>query len=145
MAICDYNDNIGRGLEILVEGMIEALEVKAKHESVDVVFSRELVELETMIGVMEKAHGNTLPAMFVGLNLLARALFERVYRNLQTSRREDFAKECREVGKAFILLLAETERRHQDLRSTKGKEVAPYQLAKELAEWVVRQTPLGKS
>lgn len=146
MAICGYNDKIGKGLTILVEGMIEALEKKAEAASVSEVFVREMVELNTMIATMQKAQGSTLPEMFVGLNFLAKALFERVQRQLNDAKGgETIASECRAVGEEFIDLLSRTEKRHEVLRSTSGKDVPAEELARELAEWVVMQSEVRKA
>ena len=124
---------------MLVDGMVEALEKKAKEASVHEVLDRERIELETMISTMQKAHGDTLPEMFVGLNHLAKALFERVQSNLKDSKSEDLGTECRAVGEAFVYLLSETEKRSEQLRATSGKNIPPDKFAKELAEWVLRQ------
>jgi|GEM_PF-2268624 hypothetical protein len=138
MAICGYNHQIGAGLQTLVEGMITALEQKARKDIVTNVLDRELIELDNMIAVMRNGSAETLPSMFVGLNLMARALFEQVRANLRVSGGEDLAGECRRVGDAFVKLLAETEERHVEQRA-KRVEAPAAEMAAELAEWVVKE------
>lgn len=140
MAICGYNDKIGDGLRILVEGMIEALEKKAESASANEVLDRELIELEAMISTMKRARGDTLPEMFVGLNMLAKALFERVQNNLRQTNGEDIARECKSVGKAFIHLLSETEKRNEFQKLAMAKNMPVDKLATALAEWVLSQS-----
>ncbi|TAK93478.1 MAG: hypothetical protein EPO07_18075 [Verrucomicrobia bacterium] len=140
MSICGYNDKIGQGLQILVEGMIEALEKKAAVTSVSQVLDREIIELDTMITTMRK-DGDTLPEMFVGLNILAKALFERVRHNLTESGSDDLAGECRAVAGAFNELLSDAEKRNeeQDHRNAPAEKAA-----RQLAEWVLQQCVSGR-
>jgi len=139
MAICGYNEKIGEGLRILVDGMVEALENKVDHSTVEEVLRREVIELETMIFTMKKAENETLTEMFVGLDILAKALFERVRKNLKDLKSEALGAECRGVGESFIALLSEAEKRSEQRRIINGKEIPPEIFARELAEWVVRQ------
>ena len=144
MSICGYNEKIGSGLQTLVEGMVEALEKKAETASVTEVLDREMVELETMIGVMQQAHGAALPEMFVGLNILAKALFEQVRRNLEITKSDQLGAECRLIGQSFVDLLSETEQRYEQLRTTDAT-TSVAESAKQLAEWVLEQSPRFQS
>lgn len=137
MAICGFNDKIGEGLHLLVEGMIEALEKKAAATSAHVVLANELVELDNIISVLRNAKEEVLPEMFIGLNLLAKALFTEVQHDLHASRDKNLGKACREVGDRFIDLLAQTERKHEEmhLQESDGDLVA--RRARKLAEWAL--------
>jgi hypothetical protein len=137
MTICGYNERIGEGLRILVEGMVQALEEKLNYASVSEVMDNEIIELETMIETMRATHGETLPEMFVGLNLLAKPLFERVRSNLRESKSENLGVECRAIGEMFVNILADTERRSIEQRLRKSKKASPDNLARELAQWVL--------
>jgi hypothetical protein len=140
MAICGYNEKIGNGLKLLVEGMIDALEKKMEDGSANVVLQRELVELDNIIAVLKTVPGKTLPEMFIGLNLLARAMFSDVQKELLVSGNNDLAGACRRVGDGFISLLAQTELKHQELRShDDGRTLAAAQ-ARTLAQWALERS-----
>lgn len=140
MTICGYNDTIGEGLRMLVDGMVEALEKKAESTSVQDVLAREAVELDSMIAVMRNAQGGTLPEMFVGLNLLAKALFRRVQEDLIAQNSEDLGGACREVGESFIELLSNTENEYEERRALGGKSLSAQECAREVAEWALRRS-----
>jgi hypothetical protein len=139
MTICGYNDKIGEGLRILFEGMIQALHEKAVKSSAEAVMDNEIIELEAMINTLSRAKGKTLPEMFVGLNLLAKPLFERVRANLKSSVNGDLGMECREVGEAFVALLADAERKSIRQRLKLGSNIEPEELASDLAQWVLKE------
>lgn len=136
MSICGFNDRIGEGLEALIDGLAVALERKALVNSVAQVLDREMVELDAMIRVLSEESQETLPGMFIGLNILARALFKQVQSNLQASGSEDLGGECRKVGAAFIRLLADTEERNEAQHEAHPKSPAA-ELAEELAKWAL--------
>ena len=136
MAICGFNDKIGDGLKLLVEGMIEALEVKAAAASPEKALQRELLELDTIICVLRTAKGQVLPEMFVGLNLLAKAMFVEVERELRNSVTNDLRAVCLRIGTEFIDLLARTEDRSKALRQQNESTLITTE-AKRLAQWAL--------
>jgi len=140
MAICGYNDKIGEGLRLLVEGMVDALERKAATASADEVLATELRELDAMISTLGTAEGETLPQMFVGLNVFASALFSDVQRQLLSSGSGDLSAPCRRVGEDFVDLLIETEGKSQELRSSDYEKRSASVFAKTLAEWSLRKS-----
>jgi hypothetical protein len=142
MTICGYNDTIGGGLRMLVDGMVEALEKKAAKTSVQEVLEREAVELEAMITTMRTAQGETLPEMFVGLNLLAKALFQRVQEDLKLQNSDDLGAACREIGESFIELLSDTETEYEVQREAGGENLSAQTCAREVAEWALRRSAL---
>ena len=139
MAICGYNEKIGNGLKLLVEGMINSLEKKMEAGSANAVLQRELVELDNIITTLRTAPGETLPEMFVGLNLLARAMFLEVQKELLASGNNDLAGACRRVGNNFVDLLAQTEAQHQELRDGHGSVA---EQARVLAQWFLERSLL---
>ena len=140
MAICGYNDRIGEGLQLLVEGMIEALQKKAEMTSSQEVLAREQVELDNIISVLKTAPGEVLPEMFIGLNLLAKSLFSAVQNEMRESGSDDLAGPCREVGNHFVDLLAETEKRNEELRSHQDGNVSVAESARRLARWALERS-----
>jgi len=140
MAICGYNEKIGNGLKLLVEGMIDALEKKMEVGSANAVLQRELLELDNIITVLRTAPGETLPEMFIGLNLLARAMFSEVQKELLISDNNDLAGACRRVGDSFIGLLAQTELKHQELRSHSDGHTSIAAQARSLAQWALEKS-----
>lgn len=140
MAICGYNEKIGNGLKLLVEGMIEALEKKMEAGSANAVLQRELIELDNIITVLKTASGEVLPEMFIGLNLLARAMFSEVQRELAISGTNDLADACRRIGDHFIGLLAQTELKHQELRSHSDRQASVAAQARALAQWALEKS-----
>jgi hypothetical protein len=140
MAICGYNEKIGNGLKLLVEGMIDALEKKMEAGSANAVLQRELMELDNIITVLRTAPGEVLPEMFIGLNLLARAMFSEVQRELAISDTNDLAGACRRVGDSFIGLLAQTELKHQELRSHSDGRASIAAQARTLAQWALEKS-----
>jgi hypothetical protein len=145
MAICGFNAKIGEGLRLLVEGMIEALEKKARTSSSNEVLARELVELDNIVSVLRSAPGEVLPEMFIGLNLLAKSLFAEVQNELRSSGSHDLATACREVGKNFVDLLAQTELRSEELRSHQHGNGSIAAEARELAQWALERSMHYKS
>jgi hypothetical protein len=140
MAICGYNEKIGNGLKLLVEGMIDALEKKMEAGSASAVLQRELVELDTIIAILRTAPGEVLPEMFIGLNLLARALFSKVQQELLASDSNDLAGACQRVGDDFIGLLTQTELKHQELRSHDDGRISIAAQARALAQWALERS-----
>jgi hypothetical protein len=140
MGICGYNDKIGGGIQLLVEGMIDALEKKAATSTTDEVLALELVELEAMISVLGATEGETLPTMFAGLDILAKALFSAVRAELLSSRDPNLAVACRRIGGEFVNLLAETEAKSQHLKSSPEAQDSPAGLAETLAEWALSRS-----
>lgn len=140
MAICGYNEKIGNGLRLLVEGMIDALEKKMEAGSANAVLQHELLELDNIITVLKTAPGEVLPEMFIGLNLLARAMFSEVQRELTISDSNDLAGACRRVGDHFIGLLAQTELKHQELRSHSNGRASIAAQARALAQWALEKS-----
>lgn len=139
MAICGYNEKIGNGLKLLIEGMIDALNGKMEVGSANVVLRRELVELDNIITVLKTVAGETLPEMFIGLNLLARAMFLEVQEELLITGNDDLTGACRKVGDSFIGLLAQVELKHQELRSHSGDYTSVAAQARTLAQWALEK------
>lgn len=144
MAICGFNEKIGQGLQLLVEGMIDALEKKAQTSSSKEVLARELVELDNIISVLSTAPGEVLPEMFIGLNLFAKSLFAEVQNELRSSGSDDLAAACREVGNNFVDLLAQTELRSEELRSHQHGNESVAESARTLARWALKRSQLCK-
>lgn len=142
VAICGFNDKIGQGLQLLVEGMIEALVKKAQTSSSTEVLSRELIELDNIISVLSEAPGEFLPEMFIGLNLLAKSMFVEVQNELQCSGSDDLATACRTVGDEFVSLLAETELRNEELRNGQDRDQSVAESARVLARWALERSRL---
>jgi hypothetical protein len=140
MSICGYNEKIGSGLRLLVEGMVDALEIKAANASIDDVLNREIVELKAMIGTMREAGEQTLPAMFVGLNELAKALFEQVRLEMREDSSRTLSETCVNLGESFVTLLAETEHRNQQQQGGTISLNQADNLAVALAQWVLEQS-----
>jgi hypothetical protein len=140
MAICGFNDKIGQGIRLLFEGMIDALEKKAAATSTDEVLQRELVELDNIISVLRTAPGEVLPEMFIALNLLARSLFTNVQNELRSSKSNNLARACREVGDNFIDLLAHTELKSEELRSNQNGNESIAADARKLAQWALERS-----
>jgi hypothetical protein len=140
MAICGYNEKIGNGLKLLLEGMIESLEKKMESASADAVLQQELVELDNIIDVLKAAPEEVLPKMFVGLNLLAQAMFLEVKEEFLSSDEQDLGSVCRMIGSRFVDLLAETERRHQELRSFNTDQLSIAEHARSLARWALQKS-----
>jgi hypothetical protein len=140
MGICGYNDKIGGGIQLLVEGMIDALEKKAAASTTDEVLALELVELEAMISVLGATEGETLPTMFAGLDILAKALFSAVRAELLSSRNRSLAVACRRIGGEFVDLLAETEAKSQQMKKSQEAQASPADLAEALAEWALSRS-----
>jgi hypothetical protein len=142
MSICGYNDKIGDGLRLLVEGMIEALDRKTKASPIAAVLDREVTELEAMIGTLSKADHCTLAQMFVGLNILARALFEQVRQMPGVERESSWADECRSVCEAFTVLLSRTENHYEqsEQRRSALTKRSVERLAEQLALWALRHS-----
>jgi hypothetical protein len=140
MAICGYNEKIGNGLKMLVEGMIDALEKKAATSSAEVVLKRELVELDNIISVLKTAPGEVLPEMFIGLNLLAKSMFSEVQKELYSSQSEDLASACRKIGNNFVDLLAQTELKNEELRSRLDAGGSVAENAQNLARWALKKS-----
>lgn len=137
MTICGYNETIGRGLRLLIQGMIEALERKSEACPINELLDREVVELEAMIETLGVDDRNTLAQMFVGLNFLARALFEQVRQNQSNASDTTWHDEMRSIGEAFNILLSRTED-HGEQRRAAGEGRPPQQFAKELARWALQ-------
>jgi len=137
MAICGFNDKIGQGLGLLVEGMIEALQKKAVNTSAAEVLQREIVELDTIVSVLRTAPGQVLPEMFIGLNLLARSMFIEVERELRNSKSGDLGAACRTISDQFVDLLARTEMRSQEMRQL-GNNTSIAIEARNLALWALQ-------
>lgn len=144
MAICGFNDKIGEGLKLLVEGMIQALEAKAAATSAEEVLQRELLELDSIISVLETAPGQVLPEMFIGLNLLAKAMFVETERELRYTGNSDLGTVCRRIGTEFIDLLARTEDRSQAMRRQARSESITAE-AEKLAQWALELSTRFKS
>ncbi len=144
MAICGFNEKIGEGLQLLVEGMIDALEKKAQTSSSHEVLAREQIELDNIISVLKTAPGEVLPEMFIGLNLLAKSLFTAVQNELRASGSDDLAGACREVGNNFVDLLAQTEMRNEELRSHQEGNESVAESASKLARWALERSQLYK-
>jgi hypothetical protein len=142
MAICGYNEKIGNGLSLLIEGMVDALEKKVAASTPLAVLANELVELDNINSVLRNAKGEVLPEMFVGLNLLAKALFNQVQHELETSGGEDLGSGCREVGNRFNDLLAQTERKNEELQSRLVGNRSVAERAQDLAKWALEQSRL---
>ncbi len=142
MAICGYNEKIGNGLKMLVEGMIDALEKKVATSSTEAVLKRELVELDAIISVLKTAPGEVLPEMFIGLNLLAKSMFSEVQKELHSSGSKDLAAACRKVGNNFVDLLAQTELKNEDLRSHPAAGGSIATNAQNLAKWALEKSLL---
>ncbi len=140
MAICGYNEKIGNGLKLLVEGMIDALEKKMEGGSANAVLQRELIELDNIITVLRTAPGEVLPEMFIGLNLLSRAMFSEVQRELVVSGTNNLAGACRRVGENFIGLLAQTELKHQELRLHSDDRTSVAAQARALAQLALEKS-----
>jgi hypothetical protein len=137
MAICGFNDKIGQGLGLLVEGMIEALQKKAVSTSAAEVLQREIVELDTIVSVLRTAPGQVLPEMFIGLNLLARSMFIEVERELRNSKSGDLGTACRKICDELIDLLARTEMRSQEMRQLANNKSIAIE-ARNLALWALQ-------
>lgn len=138
MGICGFNEKIGRGLDLLIEGMIEALEKKVRTSSEEAVLARELIELDNMIAVLEAAKGEVLPEMFVGLDVLAKALFLQVQSDLKSSGNHRLGGACREIGNRFVDLLARTEQMNSGLELESNSKDAIAEKARRVAQWAVR-------
>lgn len=93
-----------------------------------------------MIKTMTAADGQTLPEMFVGLNLLAKAMFKRVQDDLLAQNSDDLAGACREVGDCFIELLSDTEANYEERRDAGGSSISAETCARETAEWALRRS-----
>ena len=118
MSICGYNGTIGRGLELLIEGM--ALELKNKvtpsNSSLKVI-QRELIEISVLTEEMQKTHGSTEIEMFIGLNLLAKSLFHNASEKLSDkSTEDDLVDSCNDIGKKFISILESTENYSESIK-----------------------------
>ncbi len=137
MTICGFNDQIGEGVTTLVEGMIVAMRSRgmATGRGMTELVEEELVDLETLTGVLEKKGAVGLFGMFRGLNILASAFFELVQKDMRGGQTFDVA--CRAAGKRFNALLEQAELMHLELR--KGNPSGSSILA--VAEWVVEQEP----
>jgi hypothetical protein len=140
VAICGYNEKIGDGLRLLIEGMVDALETKTQVVSVNSVLSRELIELDSIISVLRSARGDVLPEMFIGLNLFASALFAAVRREVCSAAPPTLANACMKVGEQFIELLSMTERENQLLPLSEWSDDAIASRAKLLAGWALQQS-----
>jgi hypothetical protein len=145
MAICGFNQKIGEGLNLLVEGMIEALEKKAEISSSEEVLARELVELNSIVSVLSTAPGEVLPQMFIGLNLLAKSMFVEVQHELRSDGSDDLASACRKIGNDFVDLLARTEIRNEEIRSRQLGNESVEESARNLAQWALERSRLYKA
>ncbi len=137
MSLCGYNEKIGKGLEFFIEGMADSLNEKTLLRSKEQVLEQELIELENMIDVLKTATHNTSAEMFVGLNMLAQAMFLNVRDKIGKDNNRDLVKTCVEVGKDFINLLARTEEKNKQVPLAEWNNMAIADKARSLAGWAV--------
>jgi hypothetical protein len=134
MAICGYNEKIGSGLSMLIAGMAEAIEQKARLKGAPAAVERELIELDAMIETMSVGGASRLVKMFVGLNIFARELFAGV----EAADSLAVSQQCHEIGQRFVTLLEATEKRNQETGPGPNGEEDAQSQARSLAVWVMR-------
>lgn len=108
MTICGYNRKIGMGLNLLFEGMASAMQEKADLSGTTVALDTEIFELEEMIKILE-GHG-VIQEMFVGLNIIAKHMFNRVKQDINESNNELSIIDAMEnLYPAFVNTIKEAE------------------------------------
>lgn len=137
MAICGYNEVMGRGLREFFSGVTLALEEKAKREGMPLraVFERELVEIPQInAGLTDSNHPSH--GAFLGLNTMVLVLFKNVLGDAGDSTM--LGERLRREVEAFVKVLEDTEEQ-ADRLATQGID-DPVKRAAALGDWLKGQT-----
>ena len=139
MSICGYNEMIGQGIRLMVKGMAVELIKKSDETTPKLALERELEELPVLINKMKEKGNSTEIEMFVGLNLLAKALFIFVNDGLsKNSESADLDSLCALGADNFISILEETEKESLTLRREPKIYNKPAVFADYLADFALR-------
>jgi hypothetical protein len=110
MTICGYNEKMGLALELLFDGIYEAIDVKAREVGVQFkdILAREKLEIPTINLFLGDAQDFRL-RMFLGLNKLALPFFESLFRDIDEVGIEFSRVYYDEKVREFISLLRHSE------------------------------------
>lgn len=134
MTICGYNQKMGDGLEVLFQGMYEAVAQKALQEGIEIsaVLERELVEIPCINLELKRSFSPELQ-MFCGLNDIAMPFFAEVLEHIRSGKdpRTSFSMVLQEFVSTLEHAEGESEKRPQ----VEGKENVQGR-AKALGKWI---------
>lgn len=133
MAICGYNEKIGEGLRLLIEGMAMSMQEKADRLGTIQALDDELYELSEMIKRMQGK--GPVPEIFIGLDIFAERFFAEVKKVALRDNTAIIADIMADMGPRFIATIkyAEAYRGSFDEANLRNKDVQPIHL---VADWV---------
>lgn len=139
MVFCGYNQTMADGLELFVEGMIEAM--LTRHDSglsMDEVLRTELRDLTSLNETLNGANRQVSDLLnaLVAINSFAQTIFTRA--KGEEIDAERFAGECRRSGQAFINLVRMTEERHLSELLNRGVGHGDVDAIKAVGGWLLQ-------
>lgn len=139
MTFCGYNETMANGIQLFVEGMIEAM--LARHSagtSMEEVLRTELIDLATMNDALKKTsmRPDDLLNALVAINTFAQTIFSRSINKKFDA--DQFAKECRRSGLEFVKLVKATEERHLGELRSRGVRHGDAVAIEAVGKWLLQ-------
>jgi len=139
MIVCGYNEQMGRGLKLLFEGVHATILERSRRDELPFseVLRREIIEMTRISGALKAGQGCTL-SMLVGLNAMVTALFE----DLLSSGDPDLADEAvfmKEVDKMVIAVMESDQYNALHRPPSKSSDTIIERSAGAVGEWMMKE------